>query len=344
MKEDERVKKGSFALAVLAAILLGLPGCGGPTGEPPEGTGTEGTSTDDPLDILGEDPYGVRNEGGFNVFYAVKEAYEVTKDGWVFWFIYNYDKTGDQSDIIPYMFYTFNLRRQFDDAYVRIETAQGPEGTAERFRVIPGTLSWDDGSEAQRRDMARVREILSPDRTPEELLALDPGDYEFEALDGEMFFGLIRKALTGEFLTEGTDLLMWEKVPFEMLTEPDFRDGYKFQVAYLCKSGNLRELFIDVLYPTGPGYADYVQLSDLVEDGTATPGQIELYKFIRSVIQRALEENRFSAGAEEYGDTVLDGVDLSRLAAFLTAVQDNEGYENYLFQPLFEPLQDPVRV
>lgn len=320
------MKKRALALALMAA-LLGLTGCG-----------KQEEDIWDPYDIQGEDPYGIRNQGGFNVFYSVKEAHVITEDGWVFQFIYNYNKTGDQSDIIPYMFKAFNLRCRYDEDYIQIGAQELPNGVVRRYREIPAQLYWGMGSEARGRDMRKVKEILSRDREPEDLLALDPADYEFEELDGEMFFGLIREALTGDFLKEGTDKLMWDKSPNQMMAEPNFIDGYKFQVSYLCSAGNLRELFIDVLYATGPGYGDYVQLSDLVEEGTATPEQVELYKFIQAIIQRAKAENCFSAGAQEYMAVTMDGVDFSRLTAFMNAVQYNIGYEKYYCDSVIEDL------
>ena len=129
---------------------------------------------------------------------------------------------------------------------------------------------------------------------------------------------------------------MWEKPGSEFLWEQNFLDGYKFQVSFMTETGNLLELFIDVLYPTGPGYADYVQLSDLVKNGTATPEQEELYAFIGSIIERAKAENCFSAGTEDYKSTVLDGVDFSRLSTFMNAIQNNTYWDAYSQTPIVE--------
>lgn len=334
------MKKTPLILLCALALLLCLTGCrrsDGPDNSETNDRETEtGTKTDDPYDIMGEDPYGIRNEGGFNVFYSVKTAYKVFDDGWVFGFIHNIEKTGDQSHIIRYHFYGINLRHRYDENYIGIHVDTTDEGTQIRYREIPASLGWETGTDAQRRDMAKVKEILSNDRDPEDLLALDPADFEFEELDKDLFFELLHAALEGDVIQEGTDFIMWEKPGNEFLSEQRFLDGYKFQVAFLMKSGNLLELFIDVLYPTGPGYADYVQLYDLVKNGTATPEQAELYSLICSIEERAKAENCFSAGTDEYRNTVLDGVELARLAAFLESVQNNTYYITYRQDSIYE--------
>lgn len=323
------MKRTLTAIFCVWMLLLCLAGCKrSPEPENPE------TVKDDPYDIMGEDPYGIRNEGGFNVFYSRKVANEMLDDGWVFTFAHNFDKIGDRNDIMRYQFYGINLRYRYDEDFVIFRTDMYGDKEL-HFREIPPIMIWGDGSDVQRRDVERVSQVLDYDKEPEDLLALDPADFEFEALDKDLFFRLLHAALEGEPHKEGTVLSYWEKPSYAFFGEPGFLDGYKFQVAFITAVGYVDELFIDVLYPTGPGYADYIQLSDLVENGTATPEQVELFGLLRSITEQVKSENSFIAGADGYRNTVMDGVELSRLYTFMNNIHENN-YGAYLESPILE--------
>ena len=97
------------------------------------------------------------------------------------------------------------------------------------------------------------------------------------------------------------------------------------------------ELFIDVLYQTGEGYADYVQLSDLAEAGTASSEQQEAWALIQSVVEQLKETDHFLARTDLYRDRALSGIDFNRLLHFLTdlnAAKDDAYRENIDMLPL----------
>ncbi len=281
----------------------------------------------------------LHNPGGFDIGWQVKAARKVLDDGWVFSFVQYTDKDGDDSGLCRYQFFGVNLRHRFDDAYRQVEWHEGkdpnyqvmqyedylqdPTGVGpDAALVVQRYLSWGQGSAAQRRDCEKIEAILSNDREPEELLALDPADYEFETIDKELFFGLMREALTGAPHEERTDLKYWEHQSVDLLVEPEWTNGWRFQIGFLMASGCVDELLIDVLYRTGEGYQDYVQLSDLVEAGTATPEQREAFGLLQAVAARVKDEDHFLAGAELYRDKTIADLDFNRLLRFLTDLHE----------------------
>lgn len=291
----------------------------------------------------------LRNPGGFDMAWQEKTARRTLDDGWVFSFTQYTNKDGDDRDLCRYSFNGVNLRHRFDDDYVQAEFHRGedPNPTLVRYEdylrdpeqysgdgvrmdvFVPDYLSWGMGSAAQARDMEKIAAILTNDREPEELLALDPADYEFESIDRELFFGLMREALTGEPRAERTDLKYWNHLPTEILVEPEWRDGYRFQIGCLIASGCVDELYIDVLYRTGEGYQDYVQLSDFVENGTATPEQAEAWALLQTVTGEIRTAEHFLARTDLYRDKTLAGIDFNRLLRFLTALHNAEDLSGY---------------
>jgi hypothetical protein len=73
----------------------------------------------------------------------------------------------------------------------------------------------------------------------------------------------------------------------------------------------------DVLYRTGNGLTDYVQLYDLVQKGEASEEQIRLLSTLQDIEQGVTENNDHRYRFDALGDEVIANVDLSRLYAML---------------------------
>lgn len=274
-------------------------------------------------------------DSGESVFYR-QVAREMTDDGWVFTFVKNglkdpeEDKNAD--DLIRYQFFGINIRYRALDGYeerVTQEKIVDGETVSYTETYVPGILIWGSANEAQKRDFEMIHELLKNERTTEELLALNLEDYQFEELDRELFFRLMKIALKSEWQKEGKLQSYWEKPSYAMLQEPDFMDGYKLQVSFLQETGCVDELFIDVLYKNQTDFHGYDQLSDLVDKGKADEEQVKLWEKICSITDMIKEEELFITGKENYQDMELAGVDLSKLYTFLKNIHENK-YERYI--------------
>lgn len=264
-----------------------------------------------------------------------KVAREVCADGWVFTFVNNgyKDESIDDSDLIKYTFYGINLRYKYDERFIQTQTQTTDKGTTVTQTYVPALLIWGQGSDAQSRDMSIIDSILVNNHSVDDLLALDPNDYAFEELNKDMFFRLMRQALTGEPQKEGTEQSYWDKPTYAFFTEPAYVEEYKFQVAFLQETGCVDELYIDVLYRTGDDYNSYTQLSDLVDSGTATLEQKQAFELIQDIVNDIKEHENYIINADKYQSQVVAGIDFSRLYTFLKNIHENN-YAMYYDKPI----------
>ena len=262
-----------------------------------------------------------KNKGTPDAKFYRQVARETLDNGWCFTFAREgyKDPNADESNVIRYRFFGFNIRYRYKGLLDK--TMQ--KGSSEK-----GGLIWGRQNDSQASDMQLVERILNRDRSPEELLALDPADYQFEELDKEMFFRLMRQALTGEWHKEGATLLYWDKPEYAFLQEPGFEDDYKFQVAFLQETGYVDEVFIDVLYQDANPIG-YIQLSDLIEGGKANEEQQKLWVKLQEIIAAIKENGVYIKGKEDFQQTVIAGADLGRLYRFLSDIHENQ-FDRYL--------------
>lgn len=263
----------------------------------------------------------------------VKCASVMTEDGWVYAFAYEKNKVPVLLFQKNYFnrFYCINLRYKYDDDYCFTEYRQTKtKAFIERYHS--GLLRWENKSDARKRDWELVYQLIDDKGTPEKLLAIKKDEVNFEELDKELFFSLIHQALEGDWQPDPDTQRYYDKPMYALFVEPQFWDGYKFQVGYTTELGLIEHVFIDVLYRTGDGIFDYVQLSDMIDDQRATPEQAELYSFLKELEDRIEQDEHFIAGSEEYCDKVIAGADLGRLADFLFNIHDNR-IEEYVESP-----------
>ncbi len=261
--------------------------------------------------------------------FSKKMARVVQEDGWVYTFDYLYSKDGTDSDtLIPFQFYGVNLRYRYNDAYT--ETINTTENGKNVTKTVPAVIQMLGGANSQgiKNDMKKVAEILdyqNHDVTPEELLAINPEDVVFEELDKDLFFGLIHEALNSEPHPEGDKVLP----VYALMTEPEYLSDYKFQIGFVSDMGTIDVIYIDVLYRTGDAYNDYIQLSDMVDDGTASTEQIQAFDLIKSISDGIVRDNTFMY---EYGankNKNIANIDFLRLYNFLKDIENNN-YNKYI--------------
>ncbi len=230
--------------------------------------------------------------------FSKKMARVVQEDGWVYTFDYLYSKDGLDSDtLIPFQFYGINLRCRYNDAYT--ETINTTENGKNVTKTVPAVIQMLGGANSQgiKNDMKKVAEILdyqNQDVTPEELLAINPEDVTFEELDKDLFYGLIHEALNSEPHPEGDNILP----AYALMTEPEYLN-------------------------------DYIQLSDMVDDGTASTEQKQAFDLIKSISAGIVENNNLMYEHSNNKDTNIADIDFSRLYNFLNDIQ-NDNYNKYL--------------
>ncbi len=268
-----------------------------------------------------------------------RNAYRYSPDdGWYITFIHQGQKDPAADNQNVYSFRYYNLRYVFDPSTISTTVHEAKDKLYYESIAEPA-FHWGLSSESRERDMKLVNgQIVKSDtsengyKTPEEILTLDPDDYTFEELDKDLLFDLIREALTSKPLPENSAYL--DKWSTGFFWEPEKQDGYWFQICCAQMMGYVDAIYIDVLYETGSGYRDYVQLSDLVDAGTATEEQQEAFKLLRRICEWIETEECYLGPVEEYADKTIGGIDFSRLYRILKHLHESDDASMYSIQPV----------
>lgn len=269
-----------------------------------------------------------RQESKKATFY-IKSAWETTDDGWVY--VMNYEdfyKPGNHDDLIKYWFYGFNVRYRFNDDYITTvyKPSEDPSrGSGVTSVIVPSVLLAGNGPEEEKRDMQLINgTILDSRQSVDELLALDPHDYNFESIDKDMFFRLLHECLESEIPEDRQDQTYRDKDARNLLTEQMYIDGYKFQVGSVNVSlGYVGVVYIDILYRTGDGYKDYIQLSDMIDDGSATDEQREIFSKLQRIASDCMEQESYIANADSYKNDKIGEVEFERLYKMMQNIHIN---------------------
>ncbi len=257
-------------------------------------------------------------------------ARELHPDGWLYSFIHHRmkDPSMESPDLIHYEFFAINLRYAFNMENVK-EKIETIKDKRLRIRYVKALQSWGSENEAQRHDVDLLKNlILRQNATVDEMLSLKQEDFQFEDLDKDLFFRLMQEALTSDPLPEPSQIESLDKPTFAMLHEPEFLDGYKYQIAFVACMGAVEEIYIDVLYSDETRSNGYYQLSDLVENGHATDQQSALFLRIKECEALIRGKEQFGTFVKELTTGSIAGVNLKRLQTFLTDL-DAGKYSQY---------------
>ncbi len=156
------------------------------------------------------------------------------------------------------------------------------------------------------------------------MLSLSTDDLEFKSIDENLFIRLVQEALTGEACVPGNYTIP----EYALLAEPDYEDDYSIQIGFMAVMGRVDVMLIDVIYPTGTGKYDFVQLSDMVENNTATDEQRELYSVLNNIAQGIVESGNMQYGFNEFENQVIAGTKIERLYTFIDDIV-NGNWANY---------------
>ncbi len=240
-------------------------------------------------------------------------------------------------------FIGLDLRHRYEEGRWAEVYQQESVGGEDRYMInrVQATGRWfGQGSDEEKRDRKLVNEILKKALDPAISGDPDPADYSFEVLDKDLFFDLLKEALAAA-PDEWTGKRRDSTLSTEILVEPEWQDGYRFQIISPVRQSGIDEVYIDVLYKTGDGFNDYVQLSDLAEEGKADALQQELFLLLQDVRAAIKEKNSFTAMEAVLKEKSIEGVDLSRLITFLQDLESAEpgvfSYSNYDDDPNILP-------
>ena len=246
--------------------------------------------------------------------------------GWFFYLSYMEDTITQTRN---YNFYSYNMRYRFMDGYWNTgfdKTGSGENTIYWVNRTKSGIVGYFSSEKdyPMFEDQRLILQILDNKKTPEELLALKQDDYQFKYFDKTIFFNLLNAALGGDDIdvsAAGETHAAGNGIG----AENEYIDGYKFQIAF-CHDvpGLIAEIYIDVCYKTGEDYNAYVQLSDLVADGTASEEQNKAFTQIQQIRQAIKQQNFFLAEADSYRDIIVGGIDFSRLYSYLSALHNGD--------------------
>lgn len=327
-------KPAKWIVAAMVAVSVIAAGCALTN---PKGT----TNTDQPKTSATENHSQETTEesikGKYNRYQIYAREGDAAGDGWITTFEYEDAKDRSEapdSDSYPSYDYTICNVRHWDNDPVLIYMRPPHQTGIKSGQYRDAGYVSDAG--ALERDLDKIAEILTTGTKPEALLALDPATIEFEVLDKDQFFHLMRKALTGDIREPDKQRSFDGLYDENYYREKVFLDDYIFRVSLLWGWGFMDEVFIDVAIGNEN---EYVLLSDLVEQGKATAEQQEAYALMRQIAE-SLKGREFEPnyGAEAYKDTVIGTIDFGRLYDMMNYLMDNIWPEDYdLPKPNVEP-------
>lgn len=264
-------------------------------------------------------------------------AYRVMDDGWVYVFANQYmegdfDYGSHSETRSSFTFYGINLRYRYSQDYTEVIEIKDASGKTVTQTVPQSVLILGDSDgQAESGDLSKIADYLSYRRdgiyyTTEELLALTPSDLNFSYIDAELFLELMGECFAADPMPRGPYVSM---PTWALFTEPEYVNDYKIQIGLIGGLGTVEMLMFDVLYRTGEGLTDYVQLHDLVRDGTATDEQVALLELLREIESGVTASQDLQWQHDTYGEKEVAGVSLARLYAMLKNIGANN-YVNYL--------------
>ena len=260
--------------------------------------------------------------------------------GWYYQFVEEILKDGMEKPV--WLFQGINLRYRYHDdywtySYVHDKDREGKDVYL-RLKAKSGMLWHGEGGKEQQSDRLTISRLFSACPSAIELMRKaeeDRNSYDFETIDRDLFFDLVKEGLSSTACEPGDSMLYWEKPSYAMEVEPEYIDGYKFQVCFVMRAGQIGEIYIDVLYSTGDAYNDYVQLSDLIDDWKADEGQYDAFELLQKIRNEIKKENSFLAFAERYKNRTVGEINFARLYSFLCAIHlnDDAQYNNVNEKP-----------
>ena len=335
------MKKGRYerllCLVLSFAVLLTVTGCGDITKssskEAEIRNQEEASAGSDRTPNTGKDAKSRNHETSSAEwkFYR-KLTTEMSDDGWCYYFEVEDSKDPDKSpDRIVYSFGAVNLRYNYDPDYVISEVREGTGGKKYLEVYATGAIRLGYGSAAEKEDLETIYSLLREKRPEEEMLKLTVDDLKLSVIDPSLFLRLMKKTILKEPHV-ATNKPAYADMPSQgFLVEPSYMDGYKFQMNFIKCMGYFEEVFIDVRYPSGEGYADYEQLSDLIDNGHATEEQIQLWNPIETITEAIKGSDDLLQDAEAYQNAEIAEVSLSRLYAIF------ESLINFTYSDYFPP-------
>lgn len=236
----------------------------------------------------------------------------VDEDGWVYTCAYTHYSDGLPGSSAPVAFNVINLRYRSDSGSIQILGDGVSPETDRDMHEIATFLGYGESAGTER-------------PTLEELLAQDRSTLKLEVLDEELFFKLFDEAVSGE-PREAEKYI--EYSGYALLAEPAYKNEYRFQIGFRLGMGHIDVIMIDVLYQNSDSPNGYVQLYDLVRDGTATEEQLSLYETIKAIEEGIVSTNDFCYGKSQYSSKKIASCELSRLYKFLKDI-DKMDYMKY---------------
>ena len=260
------------------------------------------------------------HDNSTGITFSYSTVRHIEDNGWVYTCSYFFNNDGTVDDSVPPVtFSVINLRHRYGT----------PMNTKNPIQMLG-----DGVSEETDRDMEKIAAFLGYGKHGmkaleiEEIMAKDRNSLELEVVDKELFFELLDKAVNGEAVPVGRYI---EHPSYALLCEPAYLDGYCFQIGYMVEMGCIDVMMIDVLYADSNTETGYRQLSDMIEDGTATEEQKELYNTLEAISAGIVENNSYLYGKKEHGKTETADVELKRLYSFLADLEENNYGEYVVF-------------
>lgn len=249
------------------------------------------------------------NASQFN--FDTEAASEEGKDGWVYFFTYEYGRKSAENMKPEYHFNAYNLKYSYIKGY-DIPVISESSGKVEQ--LINPKLPYISLNKKFSDDINNISTYFSKKQFKHTIELKDLDGLSLSAISKEQVLRLFNKAIEKGPMSDGKYGYLPEA---DLMKEEKELSGYQWQTAYFIAHGNIMNVRIE-LVSNGSVY-----LSDLCEKGKADKNQQEIYKKIKEIEREILKQQKFTVIDNNSAPTI-GNINFSRLYTILQKIQSGE--------------------
>ena len=216
--------------------------------------------------------------------YDSKVAILEGADGWMHYFICEYEKGQDIPEC--YVYDAYNLKYKEIEGYEIDCVDENGEILGSYYPEITYMSLFND----YETDFNNMEEFFDTNKPLDKLTDEQRDSVKIEHMDKNMILNLYDEAISSEKLGNG----YYGAYPEADIVVENVREGYHWQIGYFLAHGNIMAVNIELIYDGN------IYMSDMVSDGKADAEQIALAEAVSNIEKDIIANQLFDIDKEKY--------------------------------------------